>query len=183
MRGGPPARPDGRRGPAARPDGGAASGSEPPGRSAAGLTPAAVAFERLAAALSEEQVRLAAKVEELEAVNGRLAEAREELLRSERLASVGRLAAGIAHEVGNPLGAIAGYAELARTRLADGSADRRPVDDFLRRIGVEAGRIDAIVRDLLDFARPTPLRSVRWRWRRRWTRRCGWPGSSPAAGG
>jgi two-component system, NtrC family, sensor kinase len=119
-----------------------------------GLARVAVAFERTAAALSEQRARLAAKVEELEATNRWLAEAREGLLRSERLASVGRLAAGIAHEVGNPLGAIGGYAELARAKLADGSADPAAVDDFLRRIGVEAGRIDAIVRDLLDFARP-----------------------------
>ncbi len=127
----------------------------PPGEDAGpGLARVAVAFERTAAALSEERARLAAKVQELEATNRRLAEAREGLLRSERLASVGRLAAGIAHEVGNPLGAIGGYAELARARLADGGTDPAAVEDFLRRIGVEAGRIDAIVRDLLDFARP-----------------------------
>jgi C4-dicarboxylate-specific signal transduction histidine kinase len=130
----------------------------PPGEEAGpGLARVALAFERTAAALSEERARLAAKVAELEASHRRLAEAQEELLRSERLASVGRLAAGIAHEVGNPLGAIGGYAELARLKLADGSADRSAVEDFLRRIGVEAGRIDAIVRDLLDFARPAPL--------------------------
>ncbi len=130
----------------------------PPGDQAGpSLARAAVAFERTAAALSEERARLAAKVAELEASHRRLAEAQEELLRSERLASVGRLAAGIAHEVGNPLGAIGGYAELARAKLADGSADPAAVDDFLRRIGVEAQRIDAIVRDLLDFARPAPL--------------------------
>jgi C4-dicarboxylate-specific signal transduction histidine kinase len=130
----------------------------PPGEEAGpGLARVAVAFERTAAALSEERARLAAKVIELEASNHRLAETREELQRSERLASVGRLAAGVAHEVGNPLGAIGGYAELARLKLADGSADRAAVEDFLRRIGEEAERIDAIVRDLLDFARPAPL--------------------------
>lgn len=130
----------------------------PPGDEAGpGLARVAVAFERTAAALSEERARLAAKVEELEASNRRLAETREELLRSERLASVGRLAAGIAHEVGNPLGAIGGYAELARTRLATGSVDAAAADDFLRRIGEEVQRIDAIVRDLLDFARPAAL--------------------------
>ncbi len=128
----------------------------PPGEeSSPGLARVALAFERTAAALSEERARLAAKVRELEATNRRLADTQEELLRSERLASVGRLAAGIAHEVGNPLGAIAGYAELARSRLAAGSADLAAAEDFLRRICVEAGRIDAIVRDLLDFARPT----------------------------
>jgi C4-dicarboxylate-specific signal transduction histidine kinase len=128
----------------------------PPGeQDGPSLARAALAFERTAAALSEERARLAAKVGELEAANARLAQARAELLRSERLATVGRLAAGIAHEVGNPLGAISGYAELARAKLADGSADRATVEDYLARIGAEAQRIDAIVRDLLDFARPS----------------------------
>ncbi|HYG67922.1 MAG TPA: histidine kinase dimerization/phospho-acceptor domain-containing protein, partial [Anaeromyxobacteraceae bacterium] len=120
-----------------------------------GLARAVVAFERLAAALGEDRARLAAKIDELERANRQLAEARESLLRSERLATVGRLAAGIAHEVGNPLGAITGYAELARERLASGA--REEAADCVARIGGEAARIDAIVRDLLDFARPAPL--------------------------
>jgi signal transduction histidine kinase len=123
---------------------------EPPGP---GLARAAVAFERVVASLAAERGHLAAKVAELEAANCQLADTRESLLRSERLATVGRLAAGLAHEVGNPLGAIAGYAELARGRLA-ASAPGPEVDDFVARIGAEAARIDRTVRDLLDFARP-----------------------------
>jgi two-component system NtrC family sensor kinase len=127
----------------------------PPGEEGGlGLARAALAFERTAAALTEERARLAAKVTELEATNARLAETREGLLRTERLATVGQLAAGIAHEVGNPLGAIGGFAELARAKLATG--DRAVVDDFLARIAAETERIDAIVRGLLDFARPAP---------------------------
>jgi signal transduction histidine kinase len=118
------------------------------------LSRAAVAFERVAAALSEEQGRLAAKVDELTRTNQALAEARESLLRSEKLATVGRLAAGLAHEVGNPLGAVAGYVELARTRLPP--APHPDLVDALARIEAAAGRIDRIVRDLLDFARPAP---------------------------
>jgi two-component system NtrC family sensor kinase len=113
---------------------------------------AAVAFERTTGALAGERSRLAAKVAELERANRALEEARESLVRTEKLATVGRLAAGVAHEVGNPLGAIAGYAEVARDRLRRGAT--ADADDFLERIGVEARRIDAIVRDLLDFARP-----------------------------
>ncbi len=130
---------------------------EAQGLSAGGLGAGAIAFERLAGALAAEQARLAAKVAELEMVNANLAQTREELLRSERLATVGQLAAGIAHEIGNPLGAISAYAELAQSKLSDGRTDREAVGDFLGRIGVEAGRIDTIVRDLLDFARPTGL--------------------------
>jgi signal transduction histidine kinase len=118
-----------------------------------GLTRAAVAFERLAGALVEERARLAAKVSELERANGALATARESLLRSEKLATVGRLAAGVAHEVGNPLGAIGGYAALAHSRLSGAGGDPEVVD-WLDRIASETRRIDATVRELLDFARP-----------------------------
>ncbi len=125
------------------------------GDSGIGLDLAALAFERTARALSEERARLAAKVAELTAANAALAEARASLVRSEKLATVGRLAAGVAHEVGNPLGAVSGYAELARGFLQP-DADPR-LRDALERIAAASDRIDRIVRDLLDFARPTPL--------------------------
>ncbi len=116
------------------------------------LSRAALAFERLAGELAEERAQLAAKVTELTRTNRELAEARESLLRTEKLATVGRLASGIAHEVGNPLGAISGYVDLLRSRLsAEASLELR---DWLDRIAGEAGRIDRTVRDLLDFGRP-----------------------------
>jgi C4-dicarboxylate-specific signal transduction histidine kinase len=127
----------------------------PPGEAGGhGLTRAAVAFERAGAALVAERGRLADKIAELERANEELVRARESLLRADRLATLGRLSSGIAHEVGNPLGAITGYVALARGRLR--GAPHPEVDDFLARIGAEASRIDAIVRDLLDFARPAP---------------------------
>jgi C4-dicarboxylate-specific signal transduction histidine kinase len=116
---------------------------------------AAVAFERTVAALEAERARVAAQVAALERANRELAEAQDSLVRTARLATVGRLAAGIAHEVGNPLGAITGYAELCRERLEAGRLDGAA--DFLARIAAESRRIDAIVRDLLDFARPSDL--------------------------
>jgi len=125
------------------------------GEGGLGLDRAAVAFERLAAALVEERGRLAGKVDELTAANRALEDVRESLLRSEKLATVGRLAAGLAHEVGNPLGAIAGYAEVARSRLPPGADPELGVS--VERIAQAAARIDRTVRDLLDFARPVPL--------------------------
>ena len=92
---------------------------DPGDAGARGLSGAAVAFERLVAALGAERARLAQKVAELERTNEDLVRARASLVRAERLATAGRLASGIAHEVGNPLGAITGYAELARDRLAE----------------------------------------------------------------
>lgn len=118
------------------------------------LSRVAVAFERVASALDEEQRRLAAKVEELTRAGQALAQAHASLDSSERLATLGRLAAGLAHEIGNPLGAISGYAEIARTRLPAGADP--DLAAAVARIAEAAARIDRTIRDLLDFARPAP---------------------------
>jgi signal transduction histidine kinase len=85
-----------------------------------------------------------------------LATQREQLIRSEKLASVGQLAAGVAHEIGNPLAAILGYVDILRAdaagagRLPD--AERR---DALDRVKAETQRINRIIRDLLEYSRPS----------------------------
>jgi signal transduction histidine kinase len=76
----------------------------------------------------------------------RLLDAQGALVQAEKLASVGRLAAGVAHEVGNPLAAIDNYVELLRRRAVE--------PELVAAIAREAERIDAIVRSLLDYARP-----------------------------
>jgi signal transduction histidine kinase len=80
----------------------------------------------------------------------RLEHAERELIAAERMGSVGRVAVGIAHEVGNPLTGIANYAHLLRSRM-DGSED---VASALSGIEHEVDRIDRIVGGLLDYARP-----------------------------
>lgn len=81
----------------------------------------------------------------------------ERLLAAERLASLGQLAAGIAHEVNNPLAAISGYAQvLDRTLAATPSLDPRARSD-LARIRGEADRCREIVTGLLDLSRPPRL--------------------------
>jgi two-component system NtrC family sensor kinase len=80
----------------------------------------------------------------------RLLDAQGALVRAEKLASVGQLAAGVAHEVGNPLAAIGNYLELLRRRGAE--------PEIVNAIGREASRIDTIVRSLLDYARPRGAR-------------------------
>ena len=120
------------------------------------LSRAAVAFERTAAALEEERRRLAGKVTELTRAGEALDGAQRSLARSERLATVGRLASGLAHEIGNPLGAISGYVEIARARLPPGADG--DLADAVQRIAEAAARIDRTIRDLLDFARPAPPR-------------------------
>lgn len=80
----------------------------------------------------------------------RLLDAQGALVRAEKLASIGRLAAGVAHEIGNPLAAAGNYAEMLGRRGADLEA--------LEALRCELARIDAIVRSLLDYARPTAAR-------------------------
>jgi signal transduction histidine kinase len=94
-------------------------------------------------------VELARLATSLNRMTTRLLEEQTLVVRAEKMASVGRLAAGIAHEIGNPLGAINGYTHILRRRLrANG------LDDELDAIERETSRIDRIVRGLLDYARP-----------------------------
>jgi len=109
------------------------------------------AFNRMMDRLRENQESLENYVASLELANKRLKEAQEELIRTEKLVSIGRFAAGVAHEVGNPLGAILGYTSM----LAQDDLDREEAKDYLRRIEKEIERINRIVRELLDFARPS----------------------------
>jgi two-component system, NtrC family, sensor kinase len=100
--------------------------------------------------LIREEEALRAKVDEVERATVSLREAQDRLIRSERLASVGRLAAGLAHEVGNPIAALLGLEEL----LLEGGLDASEQQDFLQRMRKETERIHRILRDLLQFARP-----------------------------
>jgi two-component system NtrC family sensor kinase len=77
----------------------------------------------------------------------RIAEA--EAARTEKLASVGLLAAGIAHELNNPLTGVLTFTTLLRKKMPDGSADAEDLDLVIR----ETKRCAAIIRRLLDFAR------------------------------
>ena len=122
----------------------------PEGGDAVGRVGAAV--NRLAQRLRDERGRTRAQIEALESANRQIRAAREEVERSERLASVGRLAAGVAHEVGNPVTALIAYAALMRERLGQG----KDVTEYAERVEREAQRIDRILRDLLDLARPRP---------------------------
>ncbi len=108
------------------------------------------AVNAMAGRLIHDQELLAENVRSLERTNRDLVEASNQLVRSARLASVGTLASGIAHEVGNPLSAIIGFVDLAKHRLARGEQD----PELLEAVMEEAHRIDRIVRSLLNYARP-----------------------------
>jgi signal transduction histidine kinase len=109
----------------------------------------APAINRLEQRLGDEHARVRAQIDELRKANDELRTAREHAARSERLASVGRLAAGVAHEVGNPMTALIGFLSILRDRLAKG----RGAGDYLDRMEREANRVDRILRDLLALAR------------------------------
>jgi len=108
-------------------------------------------FNRMIERLKDNQESLDNHLASLESANKQLKQAQEELIRTEKLASIGRFAAGVAHEVGNPLGAILGYASI----LQKNGIDREESKDYLKRIEKEIERINRIVRELLDFSRPS----------------------------
>ena len=110
-------------------------------------------FNRMTEHLKEKQKNIETHLESLELANKKLKEAQEELIRAEKLASIGRFAAGVAHEVGNPLGSILGYTSV----LSREDTTREEARDYLKRIEKEIERINRIVKELLNFARPSRL--------------------------
>jgi two-component system, NtrC family, sensor histidine kinase HydH len=91
--------------------------------------------------------------ERLRTTDTSLAEANARAEEAEKLAVLGRVAAGLAHEIRNPLGAIAGSIELLRESPALGTEDRE-LCELVRR---ETERLDALVSDMLELARPRTL--------------------------
>jgi len=110
----------------------------------------AAAFNEMSAALAARTAALEKAVAELRATNTELRQARAGLDRAERLAAVGRLAAGVAHEVGNPMGALLAFVDLAGRDPGLAPASR----EHLARAGQQGERVRRILRQLLDFARP-----------------------------
>lgn len=110
-------------------------------------------LRRTASALQAERSLTHQQLEDLRLANQHITRAQEELVAADRLATVGRLAAGVAHEVGNPLSGILGYLSLLRGQPGASSETR----EYLDRIEAEVHRINGIVRGLLDLGRPPRL--------------------------
>lgn len=111
----------------------------------------AESFNSMVSALREKREEVDRHVAALERVNSELQAAREETIRSEKMASVGILAAGMAHEIGTPLATVLGYAEIAQAEYGE----NRQLAGYLDKLTQEAQRIDRLVRELLNFARPS----------------------------
>ncbi|GFK92762.1 Sensor kinase CckA [Fundidesulfovibrio magnetotacticus] len=123
---------------------------EPEMRGAVGLLAqlAAQAFRRLDLADSRERrgERLALMMRSMQEMN-------DKLLKTQRLAAVGQLAAGAAHEINNPLAIISARAQLLEMRESDPAKKKG-----LRQMVEQIDRIGAILTSLMDFARPAPPR-------------------------
>ena len=101
--------------------------------------------------ISADKEKLRSTVLSLERTNLELKQAQRDIIRAEKLASVGRLSAGIAHEIGNPIGIVMGYLELLRQ--TDITEDER--DEYIQRTEDEIERINNIIRQLLEISRPS----------------------------
>jgi signal transduction histidine kinase len=101
----------------------------------------------LAGSFNQMTQSLRERVEQIE-------QQRQHLVRAEQLASVGRISAGIAHEVGNPLAAVLGYVELLLDPRSEPALDDTQ-RDMLERSRTQIERIQGIVTQLLHYARPT----------------------------
>jgi len=109
------------------------------------------ALNRLLKRISEDKGKLQASIRSLEKVNMDLKQAEKDVIRAEKMASVGRLSSGIAHEIGNPIGIVIGYLELLKQK--DIPDDEK--NEYIKRAGDEINRINIIIRQLLDFSRPS----------------------------
>jgi signal transduction histidine kinase len=101
---------------------------------------------------SQHQTQLYRELaERLAETNRRLEQAQAEARRSERLAALGQLSAGLAHEIRNPLGVIKGSAEMLTQKLQASDELSRELAGY---ISTEVNRLSALVTEFLDFARP-----------------------------
>ena len=110
-----------------------------------GLTTGLLADEQ-----REKQRKLGETARQLERVNAELRDSFEHLKRADRMAAVGNLSAGLAHEIRNPLASIEGAAGI----LESGQISEGQRLEFLGIIKKECRRLDRLLGNLLDFARP-----------------------------
>lgn len=111
----------------------------------------AVVVNRFVSDNRRQAVRYRALAEALSKTNRRLSEAQDDARRSERLAALGQLSAGLAHEIRNPLGVIRGSAEMLTDRVQTGDALTAELAGY---ISTEVERLNSLVGRFLDFARP-----------------------------
>jgi two-component system, LuxR family, sensor kinase FixL len=115
------------------------------------------AAEVLRKAHDQLEIRVQERTAELLKANEEKQQVLERLLRAEKLAEIGQLAAGVAHEIRNPLAGIRGAIEVLHGGKAEGDPERPIMDEIMLRVD----RLNSAVQDLLEYARPTaPQRST-----------------------
>ena len=107
-----------------------------------------MALNNMLMRIEKDKGTLRETIDSLEEANEELRKAHQEMVRTEKLASVGRLSAGLAHEIGNPIGIIQGYIDLLR------QDSLRPEErsQFSQRALAELDRINRLIRQLLNYA-------------------------------
>ena len=115
---------------------------------------AAILVNRFVMENRRQVERLEALSQKLEETNQQLRRAEAEARRAERLAALGQLSAGLAHEIRNPLGVIKGSAEMLSRKVAE---SQPLVAELAGYISSEVNRLNALVVRFLDFARPSKL--------------------------
>lgn len=112
---------------------------------------AAMIVNRFSVEIRQQTKRYQELAEMLAETNMRLEQAQAEARRSERLAALGQLSAGLAHEIRNPLGVIKGSAEMLTQKLVESNPLATELAGY---ISSETNRLSALVSRFLDFARP-----------------------------
>ena len=113
------------------------------------LHPVENEFGILSSSLNSMMARISDDKQKLKNNINELKNAQNEIIRAEKMSSIGKLSAGVAHEIGNPIGIVLGYIALLKQNNI--SADEK--DDFLNRAETEIQRIDKIIKELLSLSR------------------------------
>ena len=108
-----------------------------------------IALNRMLQRIDDDRQKLRETVLSLETANQQLRTTQHKMVHTEKMAAIGRLAAGLAHEIGNPIGIVQGYLELL------GQSDLSPEEQqqFSSRSIQELERINRLIHQLLDFSR------------------------------
>lgn len=104
----------------------------------------------LARTFNDMTVRLLKNRADIDSAHRQVLESEKHLARSERMAAVGQLAAGLAHEINNPLSVVSGFADFVLEKTSRDDPRRQALED----IGRETTRCQRLVSQLLDFAKP-----------------------------
>lgn len=112
------------------------------------------AIQQMARRIETDKEQIENSLNSLKVAHNDLKAAQKDMIRAEKLASVGRLSAGLAHEIGNPIGIVLGYLSMLKNQAA--IREDHQAADYIERTESEINRINQIIRQLLDFARAAP---------------------------